>query len=50
MWVEPEGIGVERTQILGIAILDQFVSVLDLPESAIQGIENQALLQSECEV
>ena len=34
MWVEPEDIGTERTQILGDAILDQFLSDLGLPESA----------------
>ena len=34
MWVEPEDIGTERTQILGDAILDQFLTDLGLPESA----------------
>ena len=34
MWVEPEDIGTERSQILGDAILDQFLSDLGLPKSA----------------
>ena len=35
MWVEPEDIGTERTQILGDAILDHFLSVLGLAECAL---------------
>ena len=34
LWVEPEDIETERTQILGDAILDQFLSDLVLSESA----------------
>ena len=34
MWVEPEDIGTERSQIFGDAILDQFLSDLGLPKFA----------------
>ena len=34
MWVEPEDIGTERSQILGDAILNQFLTDLRLPKFA----------------